>query len=109
MNSFELGRVEKTSCAQPTRRKVIAVLSAPQTKINGRTNRTERTIAGGNPSHRLRLTETRLRVYDGNQARFVAILSGRYPRDELHGLNGLGGNLVRVDAALLIRDWLIID
>ena len=53
--------------------------------------------------------EARPRRHNDYQAGLVAVFGGRRALDDFHGLDGIYGNLVRENLALLIRDRLAID
>ena len=106
---FEFRRIEKAIGPQPlTDRKLPdRVRAAADVDIAGRT--LERAVAERRAAGRLRLIEPGLGHDVHHQAALVAVFGRRHARDDLHRLHGVRRDLIRVQAALLVGDRLVVD
>ena len=106
---LELGRIEEAIRAHAAIGQEVADFVAAEAEIDVGSRRLERSVTRCQRAGRLCRVEPRLGDDADDQRILVAEFRLGNARDELHRLYRVGGNLVRVHAALLIGDRLVID
>ena len=101
--------VEKPAAVQSARSNEVSPLLAAEGQPETTTDRAKAAIGRVNRALRLGHSEARLRRHLNHQARFAAVFGWGASRNRFQRLNGIQGNLVREDLALLIRDGLAIN
>src|SRR5471032_1459674 len=81
--------------------------AAADIELAGRT--LERAVPERHAAGWLCLIETGLRHNVHHEAALVTVLRGRDARDDLHRLDGVLRDLVRIELALLVSDRLVVD
>ena len=109
VDRLELWRIEESVASHRAHRQEIAdgVRSATDVHVDRRCLEgpiLDRHAAGGSG-----LVKTRLRDDVDNKTALVAVFSRRDPRNDLHRLDSIRRNLIRVETALLIGHRLVVD
>ena len=105
----ELGRIEKAAGVEAVGFDEVAPLLSAIGEVESAGGRAEGAIGGADASGGLCDSLARARGGDDDEAGFVAVLGRGRAGDDLDGLNGVGGNLVGEDLALLVGDGLAVD
>ena len=106
---LELRRIEKAIGPQSADRQKVPDAVRARADVDVARRALERAVAERHAAGRLRLVEPRLGDDVHDQAALVAVFGRRHAGDHLHRLHGVRRNLIRIDAALLVGDRLVVD
>ena len=109
MNRLKLRRIQKAVRPHARERDEVADPMRAGAEVHFSRRRPERAVAHGRTAGWLGLIEPRFGHDVNDETGLVAVLGGRDSSDDFHRLHSVLGNLIRVQAALLIRDGLIVD
>ena len=109
MEDGELGRIEEAAGVEAVGLNEVAPLFAAVGKIDAGGGGAESAVGSGDAAGGFGDSLPGARGGDDDEAGFAAVLGRWRARDDLDGLNGVGGKLVGEDFALLVGDGLAVD